>query len=59
MKIIEEECDIESAYPSRLYTCTNNHLLKILGKDSKLLHLIIEFYKDIYFCKISKSDKYK
>ena len=43
MKIIEDECDIESAYPSRLHTCTHNHLLKILGKDSKLLHLIIEF----------------
>ena len=46
VKIIEGECDIESAYPSRIHTCTNNHLLKFLGKDDKLLHLIIEFYKD-------------
>ena len=45
IKIIEEECDIESAYPTRQQCLTNNKLLEILGKDSKILYLILEFYK--------------
>ena len=43
IKIIEEECDIDRAYPSRIQSCTNNKLIEILGKDSKILHMILEF----------------
>ena len=45
IKIIESEIDIASAYPSRLQCLTNNKLIEILGKDSKLLKLILAFYK--------------
>ena len=45
IKIIESEIDILSAYPSRLQILTNNKLIEILGKNSKLLNLILTFYK--------------
>mgnify|MGYP003716906675 CR=1 FL=1 len=43
VKIIEHEVDIASAYPSRLHCLTNNKLIEILGKDSKLLKMISTF----------------
>ena len=43
VKIIEHEVDIASAYPSRLHCLTNNKLIEILGKDSKLLKMILSF----------------
>ena len=45
VKIIEHEVDIQSAYPSRLQCLTNNKLIEILGKNSKLLKMILTFYK--------------
>ena len=45
IKIIEHECDIASAYPSRLQCLTNNKLIEILGNNSKLLKMILNFYK--------------
>ncbi len=45
VKIIEHEVDIQAAYPSRLQCLTNNKLIEILGKDSKLLKMILTFYK--------------
>ena len=43
IKIIEHESDIDSAYPSRIQCCTNNKILEILGKKSKLTDLMFEF----------------
>ena len=43
VKIIENEVDIQSAYPSRLQILTNNKLIEILGKNSKLLNMILTF----------------
>ena len=43
VKIIEHEVDIASAYPSRLQCLTNNKLVEILGKNSKLLKMILTF----------------
>ena len=40
VKIIEHEIDIQSAYPSRLQILTNNKLIEILGKNSKILNMI-------------------
>ena len=45
VKIIEHEVDIQSAYPSRLQILTNNKLIEILGKNSKILDMILNFYK--------------
>ena len=45
VKIIEHEVDIQAAYPSRLQCLTNNKLIEILGKNSKLLKMILTFYK--------------
>ena len=46
IKIIEHESDIDSAYPSRLQCFTNNKLIEILGNNSKLLKMILNFYKN-------------
>ena len=43
VKIIEHEVDIQSAYPSRLHILTNNKLIEILGKNSKILDMILTF----------------
>ena len=43
IKIIEHEVDIQSAQPSRLQCLTNNKLVEILGKNSKLLKMILTF----------------
>ena len=43
VKIIEHKVDIQSAYPSRLQILTNNKLIEILGKNSKLLNMILTF----------------
>ena len=46
IKIIEHECDIDSAYPPRLQCLTYNKLVEILGNNSKLLKMILNFYKN-------------
>ena len=43
IKIIQNEDDIQSAQPSRLQCLTNNKLVEILGKNSKLLKMILTF----------------
>ena len=43
IKIIEHEVDIQSAQPSRLQYLTYNKLVEILGKNSKLLKMILTF----------------
>ena len=43
VKIIEHEVDIQSAYPLRLQILTNNKLIEILGKNSKILNMILTF----------------
>ena len=43
VKIIEHEVDIQSAYHSRLQILTNNKLIEILGKNSKILKMILTF----------------
>ena len=43
IKIIEHEVDIQIAQPSRLQCLTNNKLVEILGKNSKLLKMILTF----------------
>ena len=43
--MIESEIDIASTYPTRLQCLTNNKLIEILGKVSKLLKLILTFHK--------------
>ena len=45
IKIIEEECDIESAYPSRIQSCTNNKLLEISVNFNKFIYIFINIYK--------------